>query len=335
MVDSRKLQPAIFYGVNGTYQADTCEPLRQAKKRGELFHDAFARGTYPGRRLPPNILPELCVSCVWDAKHDQTWGLDMHRNEGIELGYLTRGKLDYICDGKLYHLKSGSLAITRPWQPHQVGSPHITAGRMHWLILDVKMRRPNDRWHWPRWMSFAPKDIARLTELLSQNEHPVWQGNQAIEDCFENIAACYDAESPEQVHTRLQLLINQLFLEVYEMLQKQNVVLDIHLTTARRNVEIFLESLPKHVDYAWTLDNMAKHCNLGRTRFAHYCQQITNKSPIEYLTHCRVEAAKRFLKQKDFNITEVAFTCGFESSQYFANTFKRLTGCSPRDYRAG
>ncbi|MBI9016255.1 MAG: AraC family transcriptional regulator [Phycisphaerae bacterium] len=331
-----KPEPAIFYNGTITYRADTCEALKAAASRGELDLTGFARGCYPGQKLPPAMMPELCVSNVWDAKTDQKWGLDEHRNEGIELGYLSRGKLDFTVDGELYQLQSGDLTVTRPWQPHQVGSPLIGASRMHWLIIDLDVRRPNEQWHWPDWLTLAPHDLTRLTELLSHNEQPVWKGNQNIENCFESFAACYETDNPESVQSRMQLYINQLFLELYEILQQKNIKLDSHLTSTRRSVEMFLNALPKHIDYPWTLASMAKHCNLGRSRFAHYCKLITNMTPSDFLAHCRVEKAKKMLQnQLNLSITDIAFTCGFESSQYFATVFKRFAGVTPSQYRNG
>jgi AraC family L-rhamnose operon regulatory protein RhaS len=328
-------QPAIFYDVDGTHKADTCEPLKAAKKRGELFHSAFAHGCYPGRKMPPKMLPELCVACVWDANVDQTWGLPKHRNEGIELGYLTRGTLDFIVDDVHHRLNGGDLTVTRPWQPHQVGKPLISASRMHWLILDVGVRRPNDLWAWPKWINFAPQDLAKFTQLLSHNEQVIWQGNRHIEKCFEEIAEhIQKAETPEDIQTRLRHYINELFLEVYEMLQKKNIKLNPRLSSTRRSVEMFLAGLSEHADYPWTLQSMAKHCNLGRSRFAHYCKKITNMTAAEYLAYCRVEKAKHLLKNRpDMNILDAALACGFESSQYFATVFKKKTGLCPSDYR--
>ena len=328
-------QPAIFYDVDGTHKADTCENLKAAKQRNELLHAAFAHGCYPGIKMPPKMLPELCVACVWDANKDQTWGLPQHRNEGIELGYLARGKLDFIVEGKLYNLKAGDLTITRPWQPHQVGNPLVSASRMHWLILDVNVRRPNDIWIWPKWINFAQHDINKLTQLLSHNEQVVWQGNKHIEKCFEQIAEhVQNATSPEGVQTRLQLYINELFLEVFEMLQTNDISLNSQLSSTRRSVEMFLSGLTEHVDYPWTLETMAKHCNLGRSRFAHYCKTITNMTAAEYLNHCRTEKAKNLLKNNHaMNVLDIAMNCGFESSQYFATVFKRKVGQTPSQYR--
>ncbi len=330
-----KPQPAIFYDVDGTHKADTCENLKAARDRGELFHAAYAHGCYPGRKMPPKMLPELCVACVWDANKDQGWGLPLHRNEGIEFGYLTRGNLDFIVEGKPYKLKAGDLTVTRPWQPHQVGNPLIKASRMHWLIIDVGVRRPNDPWKWPAWINFAARDLQKLTRLLSHNEQVVWQGNKQIERCFEKIAEYVEhTENPEIAQTRLQLYINELFLEVFEMLQTTNIELNARLSSTRRSVEMFLHGLNDHIDYPWTLEDMAHHCNLGRSRFAHYCKRITNMTAAEYLTHCRIEKAKILLRDKaEMNILDIALHCGFESSQYFATVFRKKTGHTPSQYR--
>ncbi|MBN2211513.1 MAG: AraC family transcriptional regulator [Sedimentisphaerales bacterium] len=332
---NNKTQPAVFYDVDGTHKADTCENLKAAKKRGEVFHSAFAHGCYPGVKMPPKMLPELCVACVWDANKNQSWGLPMHRNEGIEFGYLTRGKLDFIVEGVPYKLKAGDLTVTRPWQPHQVGNPLISASRMHWLILDVGVRRPNDPWNWPKWINFAPHDLRKLTRLLSHNEQVVWQGNKQIEKCFEKIAEyIQNTKKPESIQTRIQLYVNELFLEVFEMLQSRDIKLNARLSSTQRSVEMFLAGLKEYIDYPWTLDSMARHCNMGRSRFAYYCRKITNMKVTEYLNHCRLEKAKQMLANSpNMNILEIALNCGFESSQYFSTVFRKKMGLSPSYFR--
>ena len=324
----------IFYSPDVTYHADTCEPLRQAVAREETRLVALCRRGYPGHPLPPQMLPEVSTVGFWDAANEQAWGLDWHRNEGIELSFMARGKTEFLVDDKAYLLESGHLTITRPWQQHRVGNPHISASRLHWLILDVGVRRPDQTWKWPKWLIMAPDDLQRLTTLLSQNEQPVWRANAAIGECFEKIAAVVDTREPLAVHTRLQLRINELFVTVLELLQEKKVVLDARLTTRRRTVEMFLADLPQHLEKPWTLGEMAGRCGLHRSRFAGYCQEITNLTPTEYLVRCRVEAAKIILRTKpELSITDIAFDCGFQSSQYFATVFHQQTGQSPSDYR--
>jgi AraC-like DNA-binding protein len=136
------------------------------------------------------------------------------------------------------------------------------------------------------------------------------------------------------VQTKLQLLINELLVMVLDLLQEENAALDADLTSTRRTVEMFLSALPHHLDHPWTLSEMARQCGLGASAFTDYCRQITNLPPGKYLARCRVEAAKALLRAKpDYSITDVAFDCGFQTSQYFATTFRRITGKAPRDFR--
>jgi AraC-like DNA-binding protein len=325
---------AIFLAPGATYHADSCEPVRQAVARGELQLHGFGRRSYPGIPLPARMLPEVCSIGFWDAVGTQHWGLDWHRNEGIELTYLDRGKLDFLVEDEQFVLQSGDLTVSRPWQRHRVGNPNVAACRLYFLILDVGVRRPNQPWQWPSWLILSPHDVRRLTTLLSHNENPVWRANQEVRRCFGKIGELVDTKKPLGVQTQMQLYINELFLALMQLLQKKNAPLDARLTSTRRSVEMFLSALPDHLETPWTLEEMARQCGLGRSRFTEYCRQITNLTPSDYLAQCRVEAGKQLLlAEPRGSITDVALSCGFQSSQYFATVFHRRTGVSPRDYR--
>lgn len=321
---------ARFRLPNQVYYADTCEPLKQAATRGEVELVARGRGAYPGPPLPPKIVPEVRSVGYWDAAHTQSWGLDWHRNEGIELTYLARGKVPFCVDEQRFLLKRGDLTITRPWQRHRVGDPHVGASRLHWLILDVGVRRPNQPWQWPSWVVSSAADIKSLTGMLSHNEQPVWAANEEIEHYFEKLvdAAVTTHES------RLRLYIGGLLVALTELLERHQPELDTSLSSGQRTVDLFLAALPETVDRPWDLAAMAAACGLGRTRFTHYCKEITNMPPIEYLLRCRVEVAARLLVERSkLSVTDVALRCGFESGQYFSRVFHEQKGCSPRAYR--
>lgn len=168
------MPPVAYIGRRHIYHADTCRPLVQAVSRGELRFVARARGSYPGERLPSCMLPGLRSVGFWDARAQQSWELPTHRNEGIEFTYLATGRLGFEVDRRRYDLRAGDLTVTRPWQPHRVGCPAVSAGRLYWIILDVGVRRPYQPWRWPSWIVLAPDDLARLTRLLSRCERPVW-----------------------------------------------------------------------------------------------------------------------------------------------------------------
>jgi len=327
--------PALFQDSDTVYYADTCEPLKAAALREEVHLRAWSHPCYPGIQLPRRFLPQMRSMGVWDAPRAQSWGLDMHCNEGIEFTYLARGQVAFEVDGQTYPLKKGDFTITRPWQFHRVGNPTVAASRLYWLILDVNMRRPNQAWHWPDWIICSRDDLKQLTNLLRHNEQPVWQADGDVARCFTRLADLVETQTPLESETKLKLFINELLIAVMEMLQQEQIPLDEHLSSSHRAVEMFLAALQEHVAHNWDLNAMAGQCGLSRSQFANYCKQITNMTPIEYLTHCRVEAASGLLlDQQKMSITDVAFSCGFNSSQYFATVFQAHQGCSPSEFRS-
>jgi AraC-like DNA-binding protein len=93
--------------------------------------------------------------------------------------------------------------------------------------------------------------------------------------------------------------------------------------------------MPPAYAQPWTLQQMARHCGMGITTFSQYCRELVNTGPVDYLNQCRLNrAACEILESPARPITEIAFTNGFNSSQYFATAFRKRFKTTPRDYRS-
>jgi AraC family L-rhamnose operon regulatory protein RhaS len=330
-------QIPIYKDHDERYRADSCRQLEEAAGKS-LRLEALKHGHYPGVALPPGILEGVKMVGNWDTPESQDWGLPWHRNEGIEVTFLETGALHYGVDGKEYQLEAGDLTITRPWQLHHVGGPNITASRLHWLIIDLGVRRPNQDWRWPPWLSLTQSDIEELTAGLRLNEQTVWRSNRDIGRNFQAIAHAINTNVSGSNLSRLILRVNEIFILLLDMLRKREVHLDRTLTTTRRTVQLFLDDLnnnPEHLTLEWTVDEMADSCGLGISQFTQHVKCLTNLTPMQFLTRCRIDRAMALLKSTpNRGITETAIECGFSSGQYFATLFKRQYGHSPREIRS-
>ena len=245
-----------------------------------------------------------------------------------------RARLPFHVGGKFHQVEPGDLTITRPWQRHRVGNPNVPACHYSWLILDVGMRRPNQAWHWPKWLLYSKNGLQRLTDMLRQNEQPVWRADRKIGHCFERLDELVALGGGDANHARLKILINELVILLAELLESRNPHLDESLPSSERTVRLFLENLRDRLDEPWTLDSMAAACGLGRTHFAAYCRKLVNIPPVEFLTRRRLDAAAALLLENpELSVTEIAFRCGFQSSQYFARVFRSRIGHSPSGHR--
>ena len=83
-----------------------------------------------------------------------------------------------------------------------------------------------------------------------------------------------------------------------------------------------------------TLREIAGAANVHEASIVRAFRAHLRCSPGEYVRRVRIENAKRELASTNRAIAEVALDAGFYDQSHFANTFRRATGMTPREWRA-
>jgi AraC family L-rhamnose operon regulatory protein RhaS len=331
------LQRFSLDDLDRVYYAEACEPIVAAAREGTIEIQALARDYYHGKPIPDEEIAAVKHLGYWDAKQDQDWGLPWHRNEGIKLAALESGQLAYGLNDTWHTMHPTSLVIARPWQRHKFGNPNITASKLHWLVIDVEGRQPHQKWQWPRWVILSKHDLADLTDFLRHNEQPIWLAKREIIDSFRAMGELAGREDLERIYSSVAIEINQLLLRLLNLFREQAAPLDRELSSVQRSIATFLEQLktdPVKLRQPWNVKLMAKCCSLGETRFSHYCKEIVNMSPSEYLQHCRLQRAVYLLREENtLTIRQVAEQIGFTTARYFATVFNEHYHCTPQQFR--
>lgn len=78
--------------------------------------------------------------------------------------------------------------------------------------------------------------------------------------------------------------------------------------------------------------DMADHVRLSRSYLSDLYSKEIGESLSETLTRIRMEEAKRRLRAGEMKVYEVADAVGFPDAKTFAKTFKRVVGCSPKEF---
>jgi AraC family L-rhamnose operon regulatory protein RhaS len=303
---------------------------------GKITFMAVTHGGYLGDRLPDQVLPGLSSAGSWNAVGDQDWGVPAHRNEGIEIVLLETGRATFGLEGTTHDLTAGTGTVTSPWQIHRLGGPHLGPGRLHWLIIDVGVRRPRQAWRWPAWVCLAPDDLAELTGLLQLGQRPVWQATPALLAAFRTMAAAIGTERPAGWSSRLAISVNEVLLELLGICRAAVPACPAERGTRERVEELLrcLASDPHVVIGDWPVQRLASACGIGVTAFTAHCRSLTNQSPLQYLIDLSLtRAAHRLRHEPGTQITTIALDAGFGSSQYFARLFRRRFACSAGAYR--
>lgn len=82
----------------------------------------------------------------------------------------------------------------------------------------------------------------------------------------------------------------------------------------------------------WTLQDLAHRAGMSRSTFAEKFKEMVGASPMEYLTRWRMLLAGDRLVNSSDPVSVIALSLGYESESAFSTAFKRVLGCSPRQY---
>jgi AraC-like DNA-binding protein len=87
--------------------------------------------------------------------------------------------------------------------------------------------------------------------------------------------------------------------------------------------------------YALPLDlnKLSDEACFSKYHFLRLFKKTYNKTPYQYLSERRIQAAKEKLKRLDLKVSEICADVGFESKTSFSLKFKEYTGETPALFR--
>jgi transcriptional regulator GlxA family with amidase domain len=91
--------------------------------------------------------------------------------------------------------------------------------------------------------------------------------------------------------------------------------------------------LSHHVAEANPVERMVRQSGLAERSFKRRFRKATGYSPITYVQHLRVEAAKEQLESTRTPVDSISWDVGYEDPAFFRRLFKRVTGLTPAAYR--
>lgn len=83
----------------------------------------------------------------------------------------------------------------------------------------------------------------------------------------------------------------------------------------------------------WTVERLASVSAMSRSAFAERFRSAIGRSPADYVTEVRVDAAKRML-DAGRSVSETSRELGYASDEGFSRAFRRRTGVTPSAWRA-
>jgi AraC-like DNA-binding protein len=87
--------------------------------------------------------------------------------------------------------------------------------------------------------------------------------------------------------------------------------------------------IKEHLSQSFTVEELAKICNMSVSGLHHKFKAITTTGPLQYQKNLRLQEARRLLLSGSMDAGTVASQVGYESSSQFIREYRRLFGLPP------
>lgn len=82
----------------------------------------------------------------------------------------------------------------------------------------------------------------------------------------------------------------------------------------------------------FSIESMAIEMAMSRTVFYKKLKSLTNDNPKDFIKEIRMKKAVELLKEKKYQISEIAYLVGFQNPKHFSTFFKKYYGYSPSHF---
>lgn len=154
-----------------------------------------------------------------------------------------------------------------------------------------------------------------------------------IDTLFKNFSQEITLQDSDFWACRSRTYLIELLALAYTMAEEKSSLLDKQKKEKDDEMLRIITYLKSNMHQKITISDLTKQFNVNRTDLSRRFTNYTGETIIEFLNKSRVEVAATMLRDTKIPIIEIMERVGFQDYSYFSNTFKKLKGISPKNYR--
>ncbi len=178
--------------------------------------------------------------------------------------------------------------------------------------------------------SFFNYEVSEALHLSDKEKNILWECVQKIQlELQENI----DVHSQHIIVSTIELLLNYCS-RFYgrQMITRSQTNKSIIAQIENILTKYFAETKVKEQGLP-TVKFLADSVHLSPSYLSDVLKKETGKNAQEHIHFYLIEEAKNYLINTEKNVSEIAYSLGFDYPQYFNKLFKQKTGNTPMEYR--
>ena len=247
-----------------------------------------------------------------------------HWHNDVEFLVTLAGTAEHNVNGQLFTLHSGEAIFVNARQMHYARP----VGEERSEILCIRLS--------PRMLCMSPFfESAYLLPVMQNRSMPClilreddgWQG-----EVIRALNEMYRQSKSKAAHLKIHGLFCFIWSLLYENMPEstQEIFSDAADLTS---IEAMIGHIEQYYGEKLTLAQIAEAGHVCESKCCRLFGKYVHKTPNTYLMHYRLGKASELLLTTELSVTEIALACGFSGTSYFSESFRKLFGQTPLEYR--
>lgn len=229
-----------------------------------------------------------------------------HYHSFYEIYYLEQGVCHYLIEGKMFEMDEGDIVFIPKGQIHKTSYEDVHSR----LLINCSGEYLKNADFSEAFVYRNEKHSREIYRIMKKIEEEYLRGDKFSQSLIKGY-------------------MQQLLAVVYRTENR-------YKNTRHQNkyVQKALDMLEEDFTREITLSALADEFGISAEHFSRIFKKETGLGFNEYLSLLRLKKAESILKKnEDATISEVAFSCGFNDSNYFCEKFKKVYGTSPLKFK--
>lgn len=262
------------------------------------------------------------VEFYFITPEDSRYNMHYHWHTEIEIIRILKGEFPLILNDQIVYAKKNDIVFISPEVLHG-GLPKDCIYEC--IVIDMSMFLKSNNICTNYLKEMIDKKI-----IIRYDIHK----NENIKIHLNNMFECLNTKN-----TGYEFLIQGYLYVIFGIvIENKLYIKNIDIATKNKKrieqLKKVLEFIEQEYDKPITLEDLASKTNLNPKYFTKIFNQMTGKSPIQYLNSYRIEIACNMLLSTDLSITDICLSCGFNDLSYFIKIFKKEKNMSPKKFRS-